>query len=256
MILHIAALLFAQASGGIPSSGNVLATPAPTATLDPSFATHPSANDLKEGQQLFNVHCASCHGLYMEGSPQAPPLADTDAGNVDFMLRTGRMPAERPFIQEFDRQPMFSEPQIQSIVDYVMSKSAGDKVLPSVPVPGNLEHGRRVWEENCEMCHASTAHGNSVGYREVAPDLMDASPIQIAEAVRMGPSVMPQFGPKVIDNASLSDVITYIEYLQHAKYNPGGLQLANLGPVAEGFVGWIVGMGLLVLLVRRIGSTE
>lgn len=256
MILHVAALLFAQASNGIPSSGNVLATPTPAATMDPSFAAHPSAADLKEGEQLYNVHCASCHGLYLEGSPQAPPLADTDAQNVDFMLRTGRMPAERPFIQEFDRQPMFSEPQNRAIVSYVMSKSAGNKFLPAVSLPGNLEHGRRVWEENCEMCHASTARGNSVGYRQVAPQLMDASPMQIAEAVRMGPSVMPQFGPKVIDDSSLSDVITYIEYLQHAQYNPGGIQLANLGPVAEGFMAWTFGMGLLVLLVRRIGSTE
>jgi ubiquinol-cytochrome c reductase cytochrome c subunit len=85
---------------------------------------------------------------------------------------------------------------------------------------------------------------------------MDASPLQIAEAVRTGPDVMPRFGPKIIDDAALGDVITYVNYLQHAKYNPGGMQLANLGPVPEGFIAWVVGIGLLVLFVRRIGTTE
>jgi ubiquinol-cytochrome c reductase cytochrome c subunit len=72
----------------------------------------------------------------------------------------------------------------------------------------------------------------------------------------MGPDVMPRFGPKVIDDAALGDVIAYVQYLQRFPYNPGGLQLANLGPVAEGFIGWTVGIGLLVLFVRRIGSIE
>jgi ubiquinol-cytochrome c reductase cytochrome c subunit len=85
---------------------------------------------------------------------------------------------------------------------------------------------------------------------------MDASPMQIAEAVRTGPDVMPRFGPKMLDDTALGDVIEYVGYLQHGKYNPGGLQLANWGPVSEGFIGWVAGIGLLVLFVRRIGTTE
>jgi ubiquinol-cytochrome c reductase cytochrome c subunit len=66
---------------------------------------------------------------------------------------------------------------------------------------------------------------------------------------------MPRFGPQVIDQRHLDDLASYVWYLQHAQYNPGGLQLANWGPVSEGFIAWTVGIGLLVLLVRRIGST-
>jgi ubiquinol-cytochrome c reductase cytochrome c subunit len=85
---------------------------------------------------------------------------------------------------------------------------------------------------------------------------MDATPQDLADAVRYGPDVMPRFGPNVIDQRHLDDLASYVWYLQHAKYNPGGLQLANWGPVSEGFMAWTFGIGLLVLLARRIGSVE
>lgn len=232
MILHVAALLIAQMN----------------------FAGA-LASVVRDGAQLYSVHCSSCHGAHMEGSAQAPPLVNVNAGDVDFELSTGRMPAEAPNTQQFHHAPSFPPNKIAAIVAYVMTRSSGDKRLPQV-VPGNIASGRRVFEENCQQCHAATGHGDNVGYRNVAPSLMDTAPQQIAEAVRMGPDVMPRFGPKVIDDAALGDVIAYVQYLQHFQYNPGGLQLANLGPVAEGFIAWTAGIGLLVLFVRRIGTTD
>lgn len=166
------------------------------------------------------------------------------------------MPAQVPWEQEYDKRAEFSLPQIESIVAYVVSKSHGDPVLPVVHLPGDIRHGREVYEANCQHCHAATGRGNSVGYLDVAPPLIDQAPEQIAEAVRMGPNVMPKFGPRVIDQRGMDDLVTYIQFLQHGQYNPGGLQLANWGPVSEGFVAWVFGIGLLVLLVRRIGTTE
>jgi ubiquinol-cytochrome c reductase cytochrome c subunit len=140
-----------------------------------------------------------------------------------------------------------------------MSKSDGEKVLPTVTLRGDMESiktGREVYEADCEQCHAATGHGDSVGYADVAPSLMDSTPQDLADAVRYGPDVMPRFGPHVIDQQHLDDLASYVWYLQHAKYNPGGLQLANWGPVSEGLMAWTFGIGLLVLLVRRIGSVE
>lgn len=256
-------LLSVAATGGaaaqqsnVPTSGNVLATPAPRRSLNPAFAVKPSRADIVEGRALFRSRCASCHGEKLQGSPQAPPLLRADAQDVDFMLQTGRMPAQVPWEQEFDRPPAFARDKIRAIVDYVMTKSSGSKMLPRVRLPGDLQIGRQVYVENCEQCHAATGRGNNVGGRNVAPSLMDSSPEQIAEAVRVGPNVMPEFGPRVIDDASLDDLITYIGWLQRAQYNPGGLQLSNWGPASEGFVAWILGLGVLVLLIRRIGTTD
>jgi ubiquinol-cytochrome c reductase cytochrome c subunit len=171
------------------------------------------------------------------------------------------MPASIPFEQEERKTPIFTAPQIAQLMAFVMSRSRGDKSLPqpqvmSAPDSGVLKNGRAVYAENCEHCHAATGHGDAVGYQDVAPELMDSTPIEIAEAVRMGPDVMPRFGAKIIDDRSLNDLIAYVQFLQRGQYNPGGLQLANWGPVPEGFFAWVAGLGLLVLLVRRIGSTE
>lgn len=223
MMLHVAALLLTQA--------------------------------LNTGAHLYNVRCSSCHGANLQGSAQAPPLINVDAADVDFQLQTGRMPAERPWQQEYPRTPAFTQVQIAQILAYVMSKSRGNKSLPRV-MPGEIGRGRRLYEEHCQQCHTATGHGNSVGYRNVAPELTDTAPQQIAEAVRIGPDVMPKFGQKVIDDRQMGDLIAYVQYLQHGQYNPGGLALGNLGPVSEGFIAWTVGMGLLVLFVRRIGSVE
>ncbi len=213
------------------------------------------------GRQLFDLHCAACHGLNLQGTAQGPPLIDVNAGDVDFELSTGRMPAAIPFEQEEHKTPAFPPEQIRAVVDYVMSNSRGEQTLPAArPPPANderaLRAGRAIYEENCQQCHAISAHGDSVGYQNVAPELMESTPLQIAEAVRMGPDVMPRFGPKIIDDSSLNDLIAYVQFLQHGQYNPGGLQLANWGPVSEGFIAWTFGLGLLVLLVRRIGTTD
>lgn len=258
MIALIAAIVLLQQANA-PSSGNVLATPQPSATFDPSYVLHASTKDLLEGERLFNSHCTSCHGAILQGTAQGPPLIGIDVQAVDFELRTGRMPAAVPFEQEMHKAPFFPPQQVRQIVSYVMAKSGGNKVLPAVTLhtdDESLRAGRQVYEANCEQCHSATGHGDSVGYANVAPSLMDATPQDLADAVRYGPDVMPRFGPDVIDQQHLDDVASYVWYLQHAKYNLGGLQLANWGPVSEGFIAWTFGIGLLVLLVRRIGSTE
>ena len=186
VILHLAVFLLAQASNGVQSSGVVLSTPAPAATVDPAYAVHPSAAALAQGEQPFQIHCSSCHGMHLQGTAQAPPLIGVDAANVDFQLRTGRMPAEEPFVQHYDHTPMFTEDQNLSIVAYVLAVG-GRKMLPAVQGRGNVESGRRCTPRTASMPRLDGA-GNSVGYRDVAPELMDASPLQIAEAVRVGPT--------------------------------------------------------------------
>ncbi|MDQ6930834.1 MAG: c-type cytochrome [Candidatus Eremiobacteraeota bacterium] len=210
-----------------------------------------------QGPALFNVRCSSCHGLALQGSPNGPPLVGISADHVDFALRTGRMPAAVPGLQSLQKQPLFDDGQIRSIVRYVVSAGHGDSRLPQV-APGNIGRGRAVFAQSCQACHGVTAEGASVGYAIVAPSLMNAQSEQIAEAVRIGPGQMPKFGTDVLSARDVDDIVSYIVFLQTRRnaYNPGGLQLANIGPVAEGFVAWAFGLGLLVLFVRKIGSTD
>ena len=209
------------------------------------------------GENIYNTRCSSCHGVHLEGSINAPPLFGKSGATVDFMLRTGRMPAAIPGVQQLQQPPQFDDAQIRSLVAYVTSVGHGNAALPVVAA-GNAARGRDLFAQNCQACHGVTAHGASVGASEVAPSLMSTAPQQIAEAIRVGPGVMPAFGMDVISQRDADDIVTYVGLLQKQSYanNPGGLQLANIGPVAEGFIGWVFGIGLLVLLCRRIGTTD
>lgn len=208
------------------------------------------------GKVLYEERCSSCHGLALQGSIDGPPLIGKGAADVDFMLRTGRMPAPVAWQEQFSHPPAFDDADIRALVQYVMRTGHGDPSLPN-PERGNALQGRNVFVENCEACHGVTARGASVGFSEVAPSLQVVPPMQIAEAVRTGPGVMPAFGNDVLSRSDLDDVIAYIGLLHERprELDPGGLSLGNVGPVAEGFIAWFFGLGLLVLLCRWIGTT-
>ncbi|MDQ2871711.1 MAG: c-type cytochrome [Candidatus Eremiobacteraeota bacterium] len=208
------------------------------------------------GAELYGTNCSSCHGAKGQGSIDGPPLIGKSAADVHFMLDTGRMPAAIPNEQEMHKTPKFTGKQIDEIVGFVMTFSPNaDHRLPVVG-PGNVDHGRLLFAANCAQCHGVTGSGASVGYANVAPPLAYASKMQVAEAIRIGPGVMPRFGTDVLSTQDVSDIARYVNYLQTQTENPGGLALANIGPVAEGFIGWFIGLGALVLLVRRIGTTS
>ncbi|HEY6487318.1 MAG TPA: c-type cytochrome [Candidatus Cybelea sp.] len=214
------------------------------------------------GAALYATYCSSCHGSRGQGSQVAPPLLGTPAAEVHLMLDTGRMPAAAPGVNEITRPAAFSPAQISQIVQYVASLAPQTAAQPlPVPKPGNAVAGRALFIENCAACHGATADGASVGYGNVAPSLAGASAMQVAEAIRTGPGVMPRFGDDVLTDRNIGDIASYIG-LVHAHANlprgpaAGGFTLAHVGPVAEGFVAWLFGLGALVLFIRRIGTTD
>ena len=64
---------------------------------------------------------------------------------------------------------------------------------------------------------------------------------------------MPRFTGNLTD-AQVRNIVGYVTaYIQHP-YNPGGLGLGGLGPVAEGFVALVLGVGILALIGFWIGD--
>jgi ubiquinol-cytochrome c reductase cytochrome c subunit len=64
-----------------------------------------------------------------------------------------------------------------------------------------------------------------------------------------GPGQMPVFD---LGQESIAAVATYVDFLQDAD-DPGGFEIGGIGPVPEGFVAWLVGMGLLIGVVYLVG---
>ena len=68
-----------------------------------------------------------------------------------------------------------------------------------------------------------------------------------SKPIRTGPGNMPRFTGNLSDK-QVDDIVKYVTTeIQHPN-NPGGFGLGGLGPVAEGFVGLLVGVGVLVLV--------
>jgi ubiquinol-cytochrome c reductase cytochrome c subunit len=205
------------------------------------------------GQQLYEEHCASCHGEGAVGTSIAPPIIGLGPANWDFQMSTGYMPLANPKSQPIRKPPVLSPAEIQAVIAYLESLQPGGTPIPEVnPGAGNLSEGERIFQLNCAPCHSTSGNGGAVG-PQVAPNLHQATPKQIGEAVRIGPGTMPVFNENVITPQQLDSLVAYVLTLRDPQH-PGGFALGYGGPIVEGFVAILIGLGALVLVTRFIGE--
>src|SRR5699024_7324647 len=72
-----------------------------------SQAEYTSADNIADGEALFNANCASCHGIGATGGPAGPSLVGVGAASVDFQVGTGRMPLQMSGPQAQEKQNQF-----------------------------------------------------------------------------------------------------------------------------------------------------
>lgn len=211
-----------------------------------------AAGDPQRGKELFQTGCASCHGLDAQGiAGRAPGLHDAGAAAADFYLRTGRMPLDSPRSQPERSEPAYPSDQINDLVAYI--GSLGGPPVPALdPAQGSVGDGERLFAANCAQCHQIVGRGGAMPGASI-PTLLHATPTQIAEAVRIGPYVMPRFGPEQISDRDLASIARYVAYAKHPR-DEGGWGMFDIGPVPEGMVTWFVGALALVLLIRVLGK--
>jgi len=231
------------------------ASAAPVAYQQATTTTSGSnAADIAGGRQLFQIACTTCHGAAGEGvGDRGPSLVGVGAASADFYLSTGRMPLDRPRAQAERKRVAYSAVQIRQLVAFVASLGPGP-AIPRIPASaGDLADGNRLFANNCAPCHSSAGAGGALGHAVYAPPLNRATPTQTAEAMRIGPGAMPVFGPETLDDTQVASIVRYVEYLRQPE-DRGGLGLGHLGPIPEGFVAWVIGLGAMLMAVRWIGT--
>ncbi|HWC13153.1 MAG TPA: c-type cytochrome [Actinomycetota bacterium] len=203
------------------------------------------------GRDLFVARCASCHGAEGKGTAEGPPLLGVGAAMVDFQLRTGRMPLTDPGVQPQRKPRVFTDDEIEAVVAYVTSLEPGGPPIPTVDPPaGDLALGQSLFVANCAPCHGATATGGAVGRGALAPSLSLAAPIEIAEAMVVGPGEMPVFDFSAHERDS---IVRFIDYLED-RPDRGGADIGGVGPVPEGFVAWGIGMGACFAIALLVGT--
>jgi len=255
-----AALLVAVVAFGVPGS---------TSAQPPQGIVRPDHEDrlgLRElGEQLYAGNCSSCHGIAGQGltsrAPKrgagaikayGPSLRGVGALAADFYLRTGYMPLGSPDEQPQRSRPQLSEREIRALVDYVDSLGDGPPVPDPDPETGSLAEGLRLFTEHCAGCHQVVAQGGIAPGARVPP-LEDSTPTQIAEAVRIGPYVMPRFSEKDISDTELNSIVRYVQYAKHPN-DRGGWGIGNLGPIPEGMVTWFAAASFFLAFCMVIGQ--
>lgn len=231
----------------------------------------PDESVADDGEDLYQRDCAWCHGDSGGGTSNGPDLVTAQNGPAltDFMLRTGRMPLTHPGQSTEHGKSLYDEEEIAALVDY--TTSLDDEPGPEIPTPrpeaADLALGGELYLENCAACHSATAVGGTLtseqaegtadpvlsGSDLVSPGLGEATALEVAEAIVGGPGNMPAFGDETLTPSQRDAIVRYVLYMQEPN-DRGGAPIGRVGPVAEGAVAWIVGLGLLVLAVRWIGT--
>jgi ubiquinol-cytochrome c reductase cytochrome c subunit len=209
---------------------------------------------VSKGRQLFMDGCASCHGLDARGIPgTGPDLHGAGASAADFYLRTGRMPLDvATGEQPLRGEPSYREADISALVAYIAS--LGGPAIPQVrPGRGDLSEGQHAFSTYCAGCHQVMGRGGVVT-GAVPPELTDVTPTELAEAVRIGPYLMPAFDRREIDRRTLDSIALYVQRVVKHPDNRGGWALGNIGPIPEGMVAWLLAGGVLLLVARVIGE--
>ncbi len=226
--------------------------PNPPAPGDPTKSFPDSAALRAKGFDLYERSCSSCHGIALNGTPGvAPSLRGVGPGPVDFYLSTGRMPLEQPKEEPLRNPVQFNRNEIDAIIAYV-SSFGGPPAPTADPSKGELSVGQHVFTSNCAGCHQVMARGG-LTVNVPVPDLLEATPQQIAEAVRMGPYLMPHFDSTQISQHDLDSLARYILWTRHPN-NAGGWGIYNIGPIPEGMVAWFLALVAMVLVARVIGE--
>jgi ubiquinol-cytochrome c reductase cytochrome c subunit len=230
------------------------------------FATTSNADNgasdqaqVDQGRQLFDVSCITCHGANLQGvTGRGPSLIGVGQSAAYFQVSTGRMPASGQGAEN-DRKPSaFTEAQVNAIAAYVQSVGGGPQV-PSgslrvdTTAPGQLAQGGELFRLNCASCHGFAGKGAPLSAGKTAPGLNDATDSQIYAAMQSGPENMPVFSDNQLTPTQKKQILTYIQTMK-ASADPGGAGLDRIGPVSEGLVIWIVGIGFMVGTILWIGA--
>jgi quinol---cytochrome-c reductase cytochrome c subunit len=212
----------------------------------------PAAAQPGPGEDLYGQYCARCHGANaagLEGS--GPSLHGVGARAADFYLRTGYMPLRTPGDQPQRQRSILTESQIDALVRYVASLG-GPPVPRPHPERGSVSAGMQLFTEHCAGCHQIAGVGGMVTGARV-PSLGNVTPVQVAEAVRIGPYLMPRFSRQQVSDRELDSIVRYVQETQ-SPHDPGGWAIGHLGPISEGLVAWLIAGTALLLVSAAIGA--
>jgi ubiquinol-cytochrome c reductase cytochrome c subunit len=222
------------------------------ANAAPASTTASAAEEA--GRALYERSCITCHGDNLQGVPnRGPSLIGVGEAAVFFQVHTGRMPLVRQEADAANKPPVFSDQEIDQLMAYVQANGGGP-TLPSGDLrAGDVAEGGELFRLNCASCHNFVGEGGALSSGKAAPSLQDSDDLTIYAAMLTGPENMPVFGDNQLTPDEKRSIISYVQTIKE-QADPGGAGIGRIGPVGEGLVIWIVGVGALMFGIFWMGS--
>ncbi|MFD4354194.1 c-type cytochrome [Nocardia sp. NPDC058518] len=233
-------------------------------TPEPQVATaHEDQSALiREGKQLYDTSCVTCHGANLQGvADRGPSLIGVGEAAVYFQVSTGRMPMAVNGAQALRKPVKFDGHQTDALGAYVAANGGGPSVIRDAngeiaqeSLRGNdIARGSELFRMNCASCHNFTGRGGALSGGKFAPPLAEANEQQIYDAMITGPQNMPKFSDRQLTPNEKRDIIAYVRNSAEEKA-PGGWDLGGFGPATEGLAIWVIGITAVVGAAMWIGS--
>jgi len=232
-------------------TGAVYSTFAPANAADD---TATASDAVAAGEAIYNRTCITCHGENLQGVDQrGPSLIGVGEAAVYFQVHTGRMPLTRQGAQAAEKPPVLSDKEINDLMAFVQANGGGPTLPTGDLRDGDLAEGGELFRLNCASCHNFVGEGGALSSGKAAPSLLNANDMTIYTAMLSGPENMPVFGDNQLTPSQKRAIINYVQTIK-ADANPGGAGIGRIGPVSEGLVVWVVGIGILMFGVFWMGS--
>lgn len=223
--------------------------------LSPARAQQSPPDHMARGRSVYEQSCQTCHQADGSGQPAVgiPSLQGVGAAAVDFYVSTGRMPEANLLAQAPRKPPTISDDDRAALVAYISTTWPGGPNIPVTMSDVDLTSGGNLFRSNCAACHSAAGAGAALAHGAYAPTLTAATALQVAEAARVGPGNMPVFDEGTLSSKEVNDIAAYVQYLRHPR-DRGGINLGHTGPIAEGFVGLLIGVGAAVGIAAWVGD--
>ncbi|MFF0542271.1 cytochrome bc1 complex diheme cytochrome c subunit [Nocardia thailandica] len=217
---------------------------------------------IREGKQLYETSCITCHGANLQGVPdRGPSLIGVGEAAVYFQVSSGRMPMTRNEAQAERKPVKFDAHQTDALGAYVAANGGGPSVVRDAngeiaqeSLRGDdIARGSELFRMNCASCHNFTGRGGALSGGKFAPPLEPASEQQIYDAMLTGPQNMPKFSDRQLSPEEKRDIIAYVKNAAEER-SPGGWDLGGFGPATEGLAMWVLGITAVVGAAMWIGS--
>ncbi|WP_223263802.1 cytochrome c [Rhodococcus sp. MTM3W5.2] len=245
---------------GLVGAGFLAAALTPTPQV--ATASDDSAALIREGKQLYDTSCITCHGANLQGvQDRGPSLIGVGEAAVYFQVSSGRMPAVRNEAQALRKPPKFDTKQTDALGAYIQANGGGPTVVrdengeiaQSSLRGDDVARGSELFRLNCASCHNFTGKGGALSSGKFAPPLEPASEQQIWQAMATGPQNMPKFSDRQLSPDEKRDIIAYVKSATESK-NPGGYGLGGFGTGPEGMAMWAIGIVAVVGAALWIGA--